>query len=107
MRECFVDEDVERILQVKISRTAKIDLMGWRYNENGVYSVKSGYWLSTHIPGNIEVLPTNGNVTLRQKIWKTNVPPKVHHFVWKTLSQSLATGSNTRRRHITSYDECR
>lgn len=38
-----VQEDVERILALKISSKAVSDLLGWHDNEDGIYTVKSGY----------------------------------------------------------------
>ncbi|WZZ00424.1 hypothetical protein YC2023_072752 [Brassica napus] len=38
LREVVIDEDVERILALRISPTAKQDLMGWHYNEDGLYT---------------------------------------------------------------------
>lgn len=51
--------------------------------------------------------PTYGSVSLKKKIWKTKMPSKLHHFLWRALSRSLATGSNQKRRHITNADQCR
>ena len=50
LREMVVDEDVDRILAIRISPVATQDLLGWHYNEDGLYTVKSGYWLGTHLP---------------------------------------------------------
>lgn len=107
LREEMVDEDVDKILRIKISSSATIDMLGWHYTEHGLYTVKSGYWLSTHLPMEEGFQPTFGNTDLKRRIWKTRMPSKLHHFLWKTLSRSLATGSNLKRRHITTDDLCR
>lgn len=60
-----------------------------------------------HLPGNTVVQPTNGNQLLKQKMWKTKIPSKIHHFLWRLLSRSLATGNNLRRRHITRDVMCK
>lgn len=98
---------MEKILGLKISSKAQCDLLGWHYNENGIYSVKSGYWLNSHLPTNVTVMPTYGNPQVKHQIWKCKSPPKIKHFLWRLISKSLATGSNLRRRHITRYDQCR
>lgn len=41
LREDVEEEDISRILIQKISDKAEQDLMGWHYNDNGLYSVKS------------------------------------------------------------------
>lgn len=35
------------------------------------------------------------------------MPSKILHFLWKMLSNSLATGSNLKRRHILTDDQCK
>ncbi|CAN6816666.1 unnamed protein product [Brassica oleracea var. botrytis] len=40
-------------------------------------------------------------------MWKTKIPSKIHHFLWRLLSRSLATGNNLRRRHITRDVMCK
>ena len=86
---------------------AKHDLLGWHYNEDGLYTVKSGYWLGTHLPSNAPPQPTHGTAELKNKIWKTKAPMKLKHFLWILLSGCLVTGNNLKRRHITQNDLCR
>lgn len=96
----MLPEDYEIIAALKISPTSRQDLVGW-HNTDGIYTVKSGYWVATHLPGNNLVQPTYGNTSLKQQVWKTKVPSKLHQFLWRLLSKSLATGNNLKRRYIT------
>ena len=107
LREVIIDEDVDKILALKISSVARQDLLGWHYNEDGIYTVKSGYWLGTHLPSNTPTTPTHGPAVLKHKVWKTKTPAKLKHFLWRLLSRSLATANNLKRRHITQNDQCR
>lgn len=102
-----VTEDIDKILQIKLSAKAEFDLLGWNYNEDGVYTVKSGYWLSTHLPNQENGLQTFGNVNIKKKIWKTEVTSKLKHFLWKLLSKALPTGNNLKRRHVVRESQCR
>lgn len=52
LRQYVVAEDVVKILALKISPTAQTDLLGWHYIEDGLYTVRSGYWLGSHLPDN-------------------------------------------------------
>ena len=103
----MIEEDVEKILALKISSKAEVDLLGWHYTDDGIYTVKSGYWLSTHLPNREQAQPIWGDPVIKQKVWKCNTPPKLNHFLWRLLSRSLAVGSNLKRRHITSDDQCK
>lgn len=93
----YLDEDVDKILTLKLSLKAHQDLLGWQYNENGIYSVKSGYWLGTHLPSYDRGTPIPGNDELKQRLWKIKAPTKIKHFLWRLLTNSLATGTNLKR----------
>ena len=107
LRNEVLPEDVIWIMKIKISPHGQQDLLGWSYNEDGLYTVKSGYWLGTHLPRQQLIQPTYGDVELKQRLWKTQITPKIKHFVWRILSRSLATGENLRRRHVTQQSQCR
>lgn len=102
-----VPEDIDKILAIKLCSKAELDLLGWSYNEDGIYTVKSGYWLSTHLPDYDNGLPIYGDVNIKQRMWKTELPPKIKHFLWKLLSKALPTGSNLKRRHVTRDSLCK
>lgn len=107
IRNVVMEEDLEKVLSTKISSKVVADLLGWHYTEDGIYTVKSGYWLSTHLPSQEQAIPIWGDPILKQKIWKFDTPPKLHHFLWRLLSRSLATRSNLKRRHITQDEVCK
>lgn len=107
LRSKVIHEDVERILTLTISQRAELDLLGWHYTDNGIYTVKSGYWLSTHLPNNEMIAPIWGDPILKQKLWKCSSHPKAKHFLWKIMSRALPTGSNLKWRHVTTFDQCK
>lgn len=37
---------------------------------------------------------------LYQLAWKTDTTPKVHHFLWRCISNSLAVAKNLKNRHV-------
>lgn len=86
---------------------ARQDLLRWHYNEDGLYTVKSGYWLGSHLQVDNPIEPPYGNVELKRRIWKIKVPEKLKHFLWRLLSKSLATGNNLKRRHIIRDAQCK
>lgn len=87
LREAVEDEDFNIIATLKLNGKSKLELLGWHYNEDGLYSVKSGYWLSTHLPSALSIIPTFGDPYLKHRIWKTRMPSKIKHFVWKLMSR--------------------
>lgn len=44
---------------------------------------------------------------LKQRIWKTKLPPTIKHIQWRLLSQSLADGTNLKHLHITQDSVCK
>ena len=68
LREVVVEEDIDKISLIRISPHAELDLLGWLYTEEGIYTVKSGYWLSTHLPQQEKATPTWGDHILKKKI---------------------------------------
>lgn len=76
LREKVVPEDVEVILSLKLSSRAQMDLLGWHYTDNGIYTVKTGYWLSTHLPDNAPIEQIWGDPLIKQKVRKLSSPPK-------------------------------
>jgi hypothetical protein len=48
----------------------------------------------------------DGNRTLWDLVWKSDVPPKVQHFAWRLAKNSLPTWCNKKRRNIEISDQC-
>ena len=107
LRNWIVSGDIETIKSIKLCSTAKDDLIGWHYTKDGMYTVKSAYWLATHLPNIDGLPPPPGNVTLKQLLWKINTAPKLQHFCWKLLSGAIATGEMLRYRHINRDSTCK
>ena len=92
--QTFVDQyDHDYIKRIYLSTRSKTDRLIWSYNFTGDYTVRSGYWLSTHDPSN--TIPTmakpHGSVDLKTKIWNLPIMPKLKHFLWRIMSKALPT----------------
>ena len=108
LRGTVTPEDIQVILNIRISPTIAPDLLGWHYNDSGLYTVKSGYWLATHMPGNEpNVTPSPGLHAFKTSIWRMKTTPKIQHFLWRILSNALAAGTVLVRRNITTNSLCK
>ncbi|KAK3226139.1 hypothetical protein Dsin_006001 [Dipteronia sinensis] len=67
IRGNFNLEDTNLILQIPIVRGVREDNTLWHFNENGQYSVKSGYWLGHRLANMIEP----SNISHRSSWWNT------------------------------------
>ncbi|KAK3222291.1 hypothetical protein Dsin_009316 [Dipteronia sinensis] len=59
LKDNFISCDVNAISQIPISNGDRKDTIMWHYDEKGVYTVKSGYWIgrslvTTPCPSNVQ-----------------------------------------------------
>ena len=105
----FTENIQEKILAIRPGGKETKDNYTWEYSRSGHYSVKSGYWVMAeiinqrHVPQ--EVLQPSLD-TIYQQIWKTDVPPKIHHFLWKCVSNCLSVAGNLAYRHLARDKSC-
>lgn len=103
----FDDDTVNAILSIPLSTTWPGDKLFWWMNKNGIYSVKSGYWLGL-LGHNHEDSNTDA-ATVRKcwsTIWSIPGPPKLRHFVWRACHGSLATKSVLFQRYCVPSAGC-
>lgn len=95
----FYPQDSKFILEIKLM-TDEEDSFLWRYNHNGDYYMKSGYWLATK---KVKIrayswscmLPSTNQ--MKQHIWRIQDPNKIRIFLWKTLSDAISTATLYRK----------
>lgn len=109
IRSIFLEEDQRRIEELRPGGRGIKDNYTWDYTNTGLYSVKSGYWVITHVlsqrkqPQEITQPSLN---PIFQKIWQTPTSPKVQHFLWRCLSNCLSVAGNLAYRHLTKEAAC-
>ncbi|XP_019099765.1 PREDICTED: uncharacterized protein LOC109132546 [Camelina sativa] len=89
--EHFSAEDQVHINQIYLPRNDPPDKIIWHYTTTCDYTVRSGYWQGMHNPTEPNILPPrpHGSMTLKQKIWRLNIMPKLKHFMWGAISKAL------------------
>lgn len=73
--------------------------MLWAYTKDGVYSVRTAYMLGM----NVTLQPQN---RIWDIIWRSDIPPKIRHFLWKLVSGILPTRELLHKRHIAAAPKC-
>ncbi|XP_010430818.1 PREDICTED: uncharacterized protein LOC104715064 [Camelina sativa] len=107
LRQQLLLEDAAHACCIYLPQHQCPDKLVWHYTKDGIYTVKSGYWLSLHLPdANDHIDPPLGNPLLKTKLWKTSLPPKLKHFYWRVLSAALGTAHELNRRGIPIEDTC-
>lgn len=109
LHELFPLDEVEQIEKIRPGGRNSEDTYGWEYTKTGLYSVKSGYWVQKNVIeenlSQVQVSQPSFD-SLYQAIWKTKTSPKVQHFLWKCLSNSLPSAENMRHRYIAKDARC-
>ena len=101
-------KDIPLIQSLAISQGYQRDKYCWSYTKNGMYTVKSGYWVARNIL-NKEMVENQGEPSitkLQAFAWKIKAPPKLRHFIWQTISGQLAVTSNLTHRHMRCDNYC-
>ncbi|KAM7511143.1 hypothetical protein LguiB_010018 [Lonicera macranthoides] len=95
----FSFRDCEEILSIPVSRFTHEDRWRWKFEEKGIYLVKTGY---KSLAANS--WPVLGPAQIPWcSIWFLNVPGKISNFLWRLFSSSLPTRAALRARHRCGY----
>ncbi|XP_058766342.1 uncharacterized protein LOC131639920 [Vicia villosa] len=77
--------------------------MIWQEEQNGEYSVKSGYKIWNDLHSNIR----NHNIEGRWKsIWNISTPPRAKHLLWRICKDCLLTRTKLQQRHVQCPSVC-
>ncbi|KNA02870.1 hypothetical protein SOVF_214550, partial [Spinacia oleracea] len=107
VREVFVEEEQRLVYAIPLSSQWPCDSYYWWPTSNGIYSVKSAYWLG--MLGHTrtwELQFGSREADLWSWVWKMEGPPKLRHFLWRACKGTLATMGVLFRRHIRPTMEC-
>lgn len=98
-------EELDAIRGTMIGDLSKPDRLVWPFDKRGSFTVKSGY----HWARSSSTRPLGGrNVPTQvcKVIWKVNSLPKLCHFLWRILHDSLPTMANLYRMHSAPLPLC-
>uniref|UniRef100_A0A803Q154 Reverse transcriptase domain-containing protein n=1 Tax=Cannabis sativa TaxID=3483 RepID=A0A803Q154_CANSA len=98
----FNEEDAELILNLPSGSWGVEDKIMWHYSKNGEYTVRSGYRLAH----DMREVSHQSNDKEKERWWKSKVPPKVKHFVWKVCHTWLPTNYALSKRGISVVPTC-
>lgn len=74
--------------------------------DNGIYTIKSGYWFATHLPNQDLIESPLRNTEIKSQVRKTKTAPKIKHLMWKMISNGLPTGEMLAKRRISQQVTC-
>ncbi|KAK3192992.1 hypothetical protein Dsin_024302 [Dipteronia sinensis] len=106
LKNIFSIEDVNLILQIPICLSQREDDIIWHYEENGQFSVRSGYWIGRGLVNNEGSSNPGLMVSWWQSFWKTRIPIKIKIFVWKACHDWIPTMVNIACRGVQTDGLC-
>ncbi|XP_042950057.1 uncharacterized protein LOC122282168 [Carya illinoinensis] len=108
IHEMFETEEANMICRIPLSITNASDKLVWRGSKDGLFSVKSAYYLLNEVDGR-ELGQTSRSMqeqSIWSKIWKLKVPNATKMLLWRASLESLPTKRNLFKRKIIDSPLC-
>lgn len=100
--------DIQIVRKIYLPSRPIQDSVIWSHTNNGVYTVKSGYWsaVKNNTDPESPKPPLATHPDIATKIWKLKIVPKLKHFLWRIASRAIGVAENLRRRNINVNPYC-
>ncbi|KAI9165826.1 hypothetical protein LWI28_021207 [Acer negundo] len=102
----FFKKETNQILKILIVGINRCDSQLWHYNEDGQYSVKSGYWLGHSLENIMGPSNTTPQTSWWNTFWNVKIPTKVKMFIWKVYQDWIPTKINIGWRGVQTNGVC-
>jgi hypothetical protein len=111
IREIFWAGDAERILKIPLAVGMMDDFVSWHHNKNGLFTVRSAYFLEWDHQHGRKLRRTQGSTTssinpLWKTIWSLRVPAKIKIHVWRAVWGAIPCFGVLANRHIPISSQC-
>lgn len=107
VKQTFVEEEWEQILSLPLPRFGAVDRLFWWPTRNGLFTVRSCYWLGRLGRLRTWRLQHGERESERwQGVWRVEGPPKLTHFIWRACKGSLPVREVLFSRHIGESPLC-
>jgi hypothetical protein len=108
LENMFCKEEVQIIRSLPISVSNREDRSIWRGTKNGIFSVRSAYYLQQEIDGQGEASSSSqaGFSEVWSSIWKLKIPNVEKNFLWRACNEISLTRSNLFKRKIVEDPLC-
>ena len=104
----FDSRTCDTILAIPLNNPNSQDRLTWRENRAQSFSVCSAYQVALRLlhPHQAEHSLVQAHGSTWRRIWKLNVPPKVHNFLWRACSGCLPTRENLQKKRVRVNKKC-
>uniref|UniRef100_A0A803P2Y9 Reverse transcriptase zinc-binding domain-containing protein n=1 Tax=Cannabis sativa TaxID=3483 RepID=A0A803P2Y9_CANSA len=84
-------------MSIQLSNTAEVDSWFWAKETSGIFTVKSAYKHLQLVKGEFPIVVERDGWN---KLWQLHIPPKVHDFLWRSISGYLPTKAQLHTKHV-------
>jgi hypothetical protein len=104
----FTKEEKKMIQSISINSTNRSDAIIWRGTANGIFSVRSAYYIQQGLKAQTMAGTSNpeGKREVWRKLWALPVSNVEKHFLWRACNDSLLTRENLARRKVITDSIC-
>ncbi|XP_073353989.1 uncharacterized protein [Aegilops tauschii subsp. strangulata] len=114
IEQTFMPMDVPAILSIPLSTRNFDDYWAWHFERNGVFSIRSAYRMlvatrqrrEAWLEGSAGTSNSRTEELSWKALWRTQVPAKVHMFMWRLARQSLPTEDVRAHRNMAVTSSC-
>lgn len=110
LKNIFLPFEVEAIIRIPLLGNNISDSRFQKPKKLGRYSIKSGYWNHFTKISNMNIGEAKGSFsstnTFWNKIWSSNIPPKVKIFIWKATQDIIAMEYNLANHQVPCEPRC-
>ena len=107
LAQLVTETEMSAIERVRCGASESPDFLSWCYTKNGEFSVRSAYHLEMdRRSGNTGGSRGDLLKKLWKNIWGVQVPPRVKHFVWRAVTNSLPTRRKLMQRGLRIDPQC-
>lgn len=96
------------IQQISLSSTNQSDNQIWRGTANGLFWVRSAYYLAKEMEDRAKAESSKGRhcSEVWKRLWKLKVPNAEKNFIWRACHNILPTKDNLMRRKVVKDPKC-
>jgi hypothetical protein len=108
LEELFINEEAKVIQSIPLSCTHQEDIQIWRGTKNGLFTMKSAYYIHREME-KILVAGCSSGENMREfwkALWALLVPNVERNFLWRACHEILPTRESLCRRKIISDPTC-
>lgn len=103
IRDLFNERDQQAILHTRLEDNITHDMLYWKYEQTGLYSVRSAHKMMQDQKGN---WVSQKNHDIWKLLWRIKTPPKTSNLVWRALTGCLPTMVQLYQKHVPVNTMC-